>query len=125
MNLHSAVRGAIRNINPDIAATLRQSTGYVTDAGGKQWPAYADPIASTVQVQAVAGKDLEHTNGLNIQGVLRKVYLYGNWQGVVRADMRGGDLFQFSQVPGGGVQRWKVYTVFETWSDWCAVVVLQ
>ena len=124
MNLHSVVRGAIRSVNPDISATLLRSAGYTTDATGKQIPAYAAPLTSNVQVQGVGGRDLQHMDALNIQGVMRKVYLYGNWQGVVRADLKGGDLMQFPQVPGSAVQSWKIVTVIETWPDWCKLSVV-
>lgn len=125
MNLHGIVRSQISAVNPDIAATLRRSAGYTTDTDGTQIPAYTT-LTGSIQVQALGPSDLRHVEPLNIQGVLRKVYAYGNWMGVVRADQKGGDLLTFSQVPGGAAQDWKVVTVFETWPDWCAIgVVLQ
>ena len=122
MNLHHIVRGAITSVNPDIRATLLRSNGYVTGGDGRQIPSFFT-YSGKVQVQAVTGKDLEHTNSLNIQGVLRTVYIYGNWAGVVRADQKGGDILKFPQVPGAPVQDWRVVMIKETWPDWCAVVV--
>lgn len=127
LNLHSMVRGPIGVVNSDIAATLRRSTGYTTLPGGKQVPAYAD-TTGRAQVQALSASELKHINDLNIQGVLRKVYLYGDWGGPVRADATGGDLLVFPRVKGGANATWKIVTIFETWTDsgWCAVgVVLQ
>lgn len=122
MNLHGMVRGAITSVNPDITATLYRSNGYTTTASGKQVPAYTI-LSGSIQVQGVSAKDLEHTDFLNIQGILRTVYIKGNWAGVVRADQKGGDIMKFPQVPGAVVQDWLVVSVKETWPDWCSVIV--
>lgn len=122
MNLHSLVRGAIISVNPDISATLLRSNGYTTDAAGKQTPTFLT-FTGKIQVQGVSGKDLEHTDSLNIQGVLRTVYLRGNWAGVVHADQKGGDIMKFPQIPGAAVQDWRVVAIKETWPDWCSVIV--
>jgi hypothetical protein len=61
--------------------------------------------------------------GLNIQGVMRSVYLYGNIQGVVRVDQKGGDILQFPETTCGEIKNWKVVNVIETWEDWCHVIV--
>lgn len=125
MNLHHIVRGAINAVNPDINVGLRRSTGYTVATDGEQIPTY-DTLSGPGQVQALGSEDLRHVAAANLQSVDRKVYLYGNWMGVVRADQKGGDILTFSQIPGAAAQDWKVVTVFETWPDWCAVgVVLQ
>lgn len=122
MNLHNIVRSAITSVNPDIDASLLRSNGYTTDAAGKQIPAFLT-FTGKIQVQGVSGKDLEHTDFLNIQGVLRTVYLRGNWAGVVRANQTGGDMMKFPQQPGAAVSDWRVITVKESWPDWCSVIV--
>lgn len=122
MNLHGVVRGAITSVNPDIQATLLRSNGYTTTASGKQVPAYTT-LTGPIQVQGVSAKDLEHTDFLNIQGILRTVYIKGNWAGVIRIDQRGGDIMKFPQVPGAVVQDWLVVSVKETWPNWCSVIV--
>lgn len=145
MNLHGIVRSAITTVNPDIPALLQRSNGYTTLNDGEQVPQYLF-MTGNIQVQGVSGKDLEHVNMLNIQGVLRKVYMYGDWAGVVRGDGRGGDLLQFADtsiattlmafdgsqlatfdgsllVNPGTAPYWKVVTVAETWPDWCSVIV--
>lgn len=126
MNLHLAVRGVIPQVNPDIAATWKRSAGlYVTALDGTRTPGY-DLIPVVIQAQAASGKDIERLNNLGIQGVVRKVYDYGNKQGIVRPDGRGGDFLMFPQVPGAPVQSWKITNVMETWPEWSAVfVVLQ
>lgn len=124
MNLHGIVRGAITTVNPDIVAPYLRSTGNTTDAAGEQAPTYAAPVDVRIQVQALTGKDLQQINYLNIQGVLRAVYMYGNTQGIVRVDAKGGDMLRFPQVPGDpNVQDWLVVAVLETWPDWSKVAV--
>jgi hypothetical protein len=122
MNLHSIVRGAITAVNPDIEASLLRSDGFTTMPGGKQVPKFLN-FTGMIQVQGVSAKDLEHIDFLNVQGVLRAVYLRGNWAGVVRADQKGGDIMKFPQVPGAPVQDWRVVSIKETWPDWCSVIV--
>lgn len=69
---------------------------------------------------------------MNIEGVDRKVYMYGDWGGPIRADATGGDLLSFPMLRAPDTMRdWKIVTVFETWDNvggegWCAVgVVMQ
>jgi len=125
LNLHAAVRGAIQSVNPDVAATWLVSTGSTVDGSYKQAPAYAAGVPIRAQVQPVAGDDLKQIDYLNMQGVLRTVYAFGDVEGIVRPDLKGGDLLQF--VFGGVVRVWKVVHVLETWTPdtvgWCSVIV--
>lgn len=122
MNLRGIANRVTSGINPNRTISLLRSTGYTTGANGKQVPTF-DTLSGEAQIQALGPKDLQHLNNLNIQGVSRKVYLYGNWMGVVRTDAKGGDLLNFPQVPGMPDQQWKAVTVFETWPDWCSIGV--
>ena len=123
MNLRGMANRLTQTVNANIQITLLRSDGYTVGANFKQVPKQIE-LSGEAQIQALAGKDLQHVNNLNIQGVLRKVYLYGNWMGVVRADSKGGDVLVFPQAPCMGDQKWKVVTVLETWPDWCAVAVV-
>lgn len=126
MNLHGIVRGAITSVNPDVMCPFYVSTGSATDANFKPSPTYAAPVNVPCQIQALSARELAHEAFLNIQGLKRGVYMYGNTQGVDRSNVKGGDLIRFAQVPGGTIQTWLVVVVFETWPDWSKVgVVLQ
>lgn len=126
MNLHALVRPVVTTVNPDVLCPYYKSNGYSQDAAFKQIPAYLAPVDVPCQIQALTGRELRHEALLNIQGLKRGVYMYGNTQGVDRSSMKGGDLLRFAQVPGGTVQTWLVVVVFETWPDWSKVgVVLQ
>lgn len=123
MNLHGIVRGAITSVNPDILAVFRQSTGNTVDAAGNQAPQFTDVPDVLIQVQAAEAEDLTHINNFNQEGVYRAVYMYGNTQGVVRPNQKGGDILQFPQTPDAAVQDWLVVKVSETWPDWSKVTV--
>ncbi len=106
----------VDEVNPMTACTVQVSAGLATQPGGKRVPAYS-PVSGFVRVQALTAEELQHLNGLNINGVLRKLYARGSLNSVIRDAQTGGDLVLF------GGQTWKVVHVFETWADWCAVAV--
>lgn len=122
MDLHAAVSPAISSVNPMTSAQLYKSTGRITSPSGKPEPSYAAPITGDVQVQALSGSQLQHMNNLGISGVLRKAYLHGDWESVVRKNLTGGDKFVFSHasIVNG---TWLVVQVLETWPDWCCVAL--
>lgn len=114
-----------QTIKATVLATYLKSTGQTVDGAGVVTPTYAAPtIPFGVDVQAATAGDLKHTEYLNMEVVARKVWMFGNTTGVVRADMKGGDILLFPQVPGGTMQRWKVVAVVETWAEWSSVVVV-
>lgn len=122
MNLRAMANASTQTVNPNIPITYCANSGYTTDAAGHRTPSTTD-TALTGQVQALTGDDLKHIDGLNVQGLYRSVYLYGNIQGVVRSDKKGGDVLRFPQVPGGVVQNWLVVQVMENWPQWAKVIV--
>jgi hypothetical protein len=98
LNLHAAVRAPIQSVNPDITAIYLQSRGNYTLDDGTVLPAYATPFDVQAQVQPPTGRDLRHIEFLNLQGVVRTVYVYSNPLAVDRVAARGGDLFMFPQA---------------------------
>jgi len=119
MNLHGLASNCAGAVNPSVVATIRTSTGSTPQADGSLVPTYAT-ATGLVNVQGLSGKDIQHLNGLNIQGVTRKAYVKGDLNGVVRASGQGGDLLT---LPDGTI--WLVATVFESWPDWSAVGLIQ
>lgn len=127
MNLHGLVRNAIQAVNPDTLCTWQQSTG-ATQSGGALTPTYNTVTNVPVQVQGLSSGDLRHAEYLNLEGVLRKVYLFGNIEGIVRPNLQGGDLLTFAQDYGGTPQVWLVVAVSEVWPDaaqsgWSSAIV--
>lgn len=118
MNLHNIVSGAIAAINPMVTASIRVSSGATTNDDGTRVPTYADPVNVPAQVQSLQYQDIIKLAGLNIQGARNKIYLNGNWNGLVRRDNKGGDLIT---MPDGSV--WLVAVVLENWADWTCVAV--
>lgn len=106
-------------INPNVAVMLRQSSGYTVDpVTRKQVPSYAD-TAGYGNLQALDGDDLRQLDGLNIQGTLRALYLYGDAAGVIRPDQRGGDTVTING------KTWLVVKVLEHWDNptWAKVAL--
>lgn len=116
MNLHAAVSGVIGAVNPFVPVSIQQSTGYTTNPDGKQVPTYT-PVSTTGQKQALTGGDILRLNSLNVQGVSEKMYLNGNYEGLIRATGKGGDLLTFNG------QTYLVAAVLERWPDWCCVAL--
>jgi len=123
INVHVAANNAVQVVNPDIVGTFYASTGNTPNASFKQVPGYAAGVNVPLQLQAISARDLKHLEGLNLQGVLRSVHMYGNTQGIVRVTQQGGDLLYFPEVPAGTPRVWKVVKVVETWADWCHLIV--
>ena len=126
MNLHGVVKGVIGAVNPHVPATLQRSSGYVTAPDGGRTPNYITSTES-VQVQALSAKEIQHLDGLNIGGVLRKVYLDGDWRSIYRPGNQGGDRFQFGTTANVPTNlqgtTWLGVQVLETWPDWCALAI--
>lgn len=118
MNLHQLVSGAIATVNPFTTATIQASAGSTTNPDGSRSPSYAAPVTASVQKQALTQQDIYQLEGLGIQGVHTKIYLNGNWSGIIRADQKGGDIITLAD---GTI--WLVTAVLEQWPDWTAVAV--
>lgn len=123
MNLRQIANSMIQITNPNISVTWINSGGYTTGTDGTRTPTTTSTTI-LAQVQGLSASDLRHVDALNIQGVVRSVHMYGNVQGVVRADQKGGDILQFPEIPGGTVKNWRVIQVMETWPEWSRVLVV-
>lgn len=120
MNLHGIVSPLVAVVNPKQTIQLERSTGPVTTAAGKRTPGYAAPVNVVAQVQPVQYNDIQLTNGMGIQGSRVKVYLAGDWNGIVRADREGGDRITLADGT-----KWIVAVQAEQWggaNGWTAVI---
>ncbi len=125
MNLHAIAVNAIDAVNPQVWATVNVSTGYTTNPDGTQVPTYTT-VRERVQVQGLVEREfavLRHEEGMNLNAVNRKMFAYGSINMNIRAIHEGGDILTL--VIGGVTTTWKVVRIFETWPDWCAVVIRQ
>lgn len=122
MNLRALANSYTQKINPNVSIVWRKSTGFTTDQYYHRTPTFSN-VTIQAQIQALSGDDLKHIDGLNISGIYRKVYAYGDVESLVRSAQKGGDVLQFAPVAGQTVVSWKIIQVTETWPDWCSVIV--
>lgn len=122
MNLRGIANAAIQSINPNISIVLSVPNGYTIDPDTQfQIPAFI-PETVAGNVQALDGDDLKQIAGLNMQGSIRAVYLYGAVAGLVKPDAQPSAVLTFAH--GGLSGDWGVFKVLETWQDWCKVAVV-
>ena len=117
MNLHAIVGPAISAINPPVAGTLYTYTGATKGQSYARTPTYAPPVPVSIQEQPLSSQNLRQLLTMNITNVTRKAYLFGNIQGVNRAEQLGGSILFFNG------QYWLVTAVLEVFdqSGWCCV----
>jgi hypothetical protein len=125
LNLHSIAVGAISAVNSQQRCTIQYSEGSMVTPDGTRTPSYSAPKPMQAQVQALSWRDLQQLDGLNLQGTRRKIYLYGDEEGIIRVTQQGGDLITFPDklagLPPGTI--WLITQALETWAGWCCVAV--
>lgn len=117
MNLHRIVKPAINRVNPFIPALVRRYSDEVMGPGRKPVPQYAPDEQITIQFQPLTRGDLQHVDGLNIQGLFKSIHVNGSFYSVNRTMDKGGDLF----IVDG--KTWLVIEPLELWPDWSRLLV--
>jgi len=118
LNLSGIAAGYAGAINAATICTIKQSLGYTTSPDGTQVPAYQYFPGISCQIQPISSTDLRKLDALNLQGIFQAAYINGNWSGIDRDAIKGGDLIL---EPNGTT--WLVSTVLEAWSDWTKAAV--
>lgn len=118
MNLHKIANSAIRRVNPNIQAVLKKYAGETIGPGRKPAPSYLPDQSVTIQLQPISRGDMQHVDGLNIQGLAKSVHINGNFYSVNRTLDKGGDIF----IIDG--RTWLVVEPLELWPDWCRLLVV-
>ena len=105
-------------VNPGVTATLLASTGSTVNPDGSQTPTYT-PLALQIEVQAVAGEDLQQVQNIAQQADRRVVYLPAAARALNRPLQCGGDILQFYGAD------WLVTQSLEEWGEgeWSKVLV--
>jgi hypothetical protein len=121
VNLNVAAGAAVAAVNPAILGTVKLSTGNTTNPDYSRSPTYTTVANVPMQVQPVSPGLMAQLASLNIQGVMKRVYVNMDVEGIERVLSKGGDLLIFSG------QTWKVVHPLEEWSTgWsCVIVSLQ
>lgn len=118
MNLRQIANNAITSINPNISAVLKKYAGQTIGPGRKPVPSYLPDQNVTIQLQPLSRGDMQHVDGLNIQGLAKVIYVNGNYFSVQREMEQGGDIF----VING--EQWLVVEPVELWPDWCRLIAV-
>lgn len=124
MDLRTLANSVSNSINPNMVISVQASSGYTIGGGLKQVPTYAAAFDAFGQVQALDGTELKQLDNLNLQGVLRSIYIRGPLAGIIRPATKGGDLVTIADpAPLQFRGIWLVVKVFETWPLWtkCAI----
>lgn len=122
MNLRGIANQAIQTVNPNISIVVSVPNGYTIDPATLiQIPAFTTQNTYG-NVQALDNDDLKQIAGLNMQGQLRAVYLYGAVAGLVKPNAQPSAVLTFAH--GGLSGDWGVFKVLETWQNWCKVAVV-
>lgn len=116
LNLHAVVRQVIPAVNSDVTGYWYQSKGSVISSGGRQQPAYNAPLTVQCQVQPPSGRDLRFIDFLQLQGVIRTVWMFSDPQSIVRVNQTGNDLLLFPQWAGAPNDVWMVQQMPESWN---------
>lgn len=126
MDLRGIANSVTSSVNPNMIVSVTRSTGSTIGAGLKQVPTYAPAVVGPAQLQALDSSELRQIDGLNLQGVIRGIYLRGVLAGVIRPDSTGGDLVIIAApAPVQYIGTWLVVKVLETWPLWTKAVIVR
>ncbi|UIA88358.1 hypothetical protein LU631_02705 [Erwinia tracheiphila] len=117
LNLHKIAKSAIGRVNPSVDAEVLVSDGFELGEGRKKVPKYLPPQTISIQLQPLSRGDLQHVDGMNLQGLCKSIHVDGNFYGTNREKVLGGDLFII------GTETWLVIEPLELWPDWCRLLV--
>ena len=116
LNLHAAVRGPIQAVNADTPSWWYVNKGPQPSLSGPGSVAsYETAIRVQCQIQPPSGRDLKFIDYLQLQGIIRTVFMFFNPGGLNRVNQTGNDLLLFPQWTGEPNDAWKVYQIPEYW----------
>lgn len=127
MDIRSIANSASSTVNGNIIVSVQASNGNTQDpATLRQVPSYATAVSGPAQIQALDGSDLKQLDGMNLEGVLRAIFLRGPLAGVIRPDSKGGDIVTIAAAPDAPpalVGTWLTVKVLESWPLWTKAAI--
>ena len=117
MNVHAIISRCVKAINPPQLVTIRRSAGSQQNLDLSRTPQFYE-FKRWAQVQPMSQSDIQMTQGLNISGLHKHIWIDGQVTGLVRGEQKGGD---FVVTPDGNT--WKIAYVLEAWPDWCSAIM--
>ena len=120
MDVFNLSNSAISTVYDNTIVSIYRSIGFTIGGGQKQIPLYDAAVDYYAQLQYAEQSELEHIDGLNIQGLYKKLLVGSTISGSVRPRIAGGDLVVINN------EKWLVVTIEEAWVGWSkAIIVLQ
>lgn len=117
MDLRTIANAASNTVNPNVPVSIQVSTGYTMGAGLRQVPSYATAVTGYAQLQSLSENDLEHLDGMNIQGATWSIIVKGSLNAALRTNSQGGDLVTING------QTWLTVAVLEQWPLWTRAAI--
>ena len=119
MNLRNYANSLTRSVNPNITAQWRPFVDYTVLDSAKTTVSYGDPVALTIQTQALTKAEIQHLDSMNLSTCERSAYVNGQVGALDRNDQTGGDLLLFEGAT------WLVSAILEGWTTagWCKVAL--
>lgn len=122
INVRGIANGFTRGVNPNIDATLRVNTGYITDENYQQIPQF-DEVPITIQPQSLKSSDKYHLDLINRQGEFISVYCEGDINAIQRVIQKGSSEMVFAPYGESELATWNVEQVMESFSTWCRLLL--
>lgn len=118
LNLHAAVRNVIPAVNADIAGWWYVNKGSEpsTIPGARSVASFEPAVPVQLQVQPPSTRDLRFAEFMQLQGVIRTVWMFSDPQGIVRVNQTGNDLLLFPQWAAAPNDTWMVEQPAEGWN---------
>lgn len=113
MYIRGVTAPIVGEVNPRILVTIQRSTGYTTAADGTQVPTYTTVANQLAQMQALTAPELTQVDAVSIEGIKQAMYLNGQWNGIVRASGKGGDIVILPDL-----SEWLIVLILENWPNW-------
>lgn len=115
INVRALANQLTSGVNPNTSVVLRAYQAYTVAPSGKTTPSYAAPVTIVGQVQALAKREIQHLDAMNISNCERSIYINGQLQAYDRLAQTGGDMLFFEN------SWWLVSAILEGWTavGWC------
>lgn len=120
MRLRMIANGLTSNVNRNVEAVIKASTGYDISEDGSQIPKFAE-YTRTLQLQEISSTDLEHFGFANMQGLFMTCFVNDDGDDLVNAlnreDQKGNSMIETKRYGKNETKTWQVVKIVQHWED--------